>query len=188
MLSSTGSSGPQETDSGGIIFLDYLNSAYNSKTFWVIQVVIAIYCLVLVFNIFYTSIKLSLFRGRMRQFLTGTKVKPEKYESISGLPGATQILEINKKLVSDTPSDWKIAVIEADKTLDRALLKKGFAGESLGDKLKDMVPADLPEVYEEVWEAHKIRNKIVHEPEFELSQGEARKIVGIYERAIRKML
>lgn len=168
--------------------MDYLNAAYNSKTFFVIQIIIAVYCLVLIFNIVYTSIKLSLFRGRMRQFLTGTQIKPERYEAISELPGATQILEINKKLVSDTPSDWKIAVIEADKTLDRALLRKGFTGQSLGDKLKDMVPADLPEVYEEAWEAHKIRNRIVHEPDFELSQSEARKIIGIYERAIRKML
>lgn len=188
MLSSTGSSGAQEGESGGANFLDFLNSAYNSRTFLVIQIIIAIYCLILIFNIVYTSIQLSLFRGRMRQFFTGTKAKPESYELLADLPGTTQILEINKKITSDIPSDWKIAVIEADKTLDKALLKKGFPGESLGDKLKGMVPADLPEVYEEAWEAHKIRNKIVHDSDFELSQSEARKVVGIYERAIRKLM
>ena len=50
-----------------------------------------------------------------------------------------------------------------------------------------MVPADLPDIYEEVWEAHKIRNQIVHEPDFEVSQSEARQIVGIYDRAIKKL-
>jgi hypothetical protein len=188
MLSQTGNSGPQETESTGNSFLDVLNSAYNSKTFLIIQIIIVIYCLILIFNIVYTSIQLSLFRGRMRQFLTGAKAKPQKYELLSEMPGTVQVLEINKKLISESPSDWKIAIIEADKTLDMTLEKKGFAGKTLGERLKEMVPADLPEVYEEVWEAHKIRNRIVHEPDYEVSQTEARKVVGIYERAIRKLM
>lgn len=187
MLSSNAST-PQESGVSGSNFLDYLESAYNSRTFLVIQTIIALYCLILIFNIVYTSIQLSLFRGRMRQFFTGTKIKPETYDLLTEMPGTTQILEINKMLNSDSPSDWKIAIISADKTLDKAFERKGFQGESMGEKLKEMVPADLPDVYEEVWEAHKTRNRIVHEPDFEISQSEARKIVGIYERAIRKMM
>jgi len=167
--------------------MDILESIYNSRIFLVIQIIIAIYCVILIFNIAYTSIKLSLFRGRARQFFTGTKAKPERYEVLKDLPGTTQILEINKKVNSKSSSDWKIAIIEADKVVDRAIERKGFAGVSLGEKLKQMVPADLPDVYEELWEAHKIRNRIVHEPEFEISQGEARKIVSIYERTITKL-
>lgn len=185
---STNASEPHEVDTSGNSFLDVLNSAYNSRTFLIIQIIVALYCLVLIFNIVYTSIQLSLFKGKARQLFTGTKAKPEKYELPFEMLGTNQILEINKKLISDSPSDWKIAIITADKTLDKILEKKGYLGESLGSKLKEMVPADLPDVYEEVWEAHKIRNRIVHETDFEVSQGEARKVVGIYERAIRKLL
>jgi len=187
MLSQTGSGSANEAESGNS-FLDVLSSVYNSKTFLIIQIIIAIYCLILIFNIIYTSIQLSLFRGRMRQFFTGAKAKPQKYELLAEMPGTAQILEINKKLTSESPSDWKIAIIEADKSLDRVLEKKGYAGKTLGERLKEMVPADLPDIYEEIWEAHKIRNRIVHEPEFEISQGESRKVVGIYERAIRKLM
>lgn len=187
MLSSN-SSAPQDTGVPGTNFLDYLEFAYTSRTFLVIQIIIAIYCLILIVNIVYVSFQLSLFRGRVRQILTGSQVKSEKFDSMTEMPGTKQILEINKLLNSESPSDWKIAIISADKTLDKTLEKKGYTGESMGAKLKEMVPADLPEVYEEVWEAHKIRNRIVHEPEFEVSLGEARKIVGIYERAIRKLL
>lgn len=187
MLSSNASPA-QSTGAESSNFLDYLEAAYNSKTFLVIQIIIGLYCLILIFNIAYTSFQLSLFRGRARQLLTGVKAKPEQYDPSKDLPGATHLLEINKKLTSQSPSDWKIAIIEADKTFDKLLEKRGFMGESLGGKLKDMVPNDLPELYEEVWEAHKIRNRIVHEPEFEISQSEARKVVGIFERAIRKML
>jgi len=188
MLSQTGSSSAQNTDAPGNSFLDVLNSMYNSKTFLIIQIIIALYCLILIFNIVYTSIQLSLFKGRMRQFFTGTKAKPQKYELLAEMPGTAQISEINKKLTSESPSDWKIAIIEADKSLDRTLEKKGFAGKTVGERLKEMVPADLPDVYEEVWEAHKIRNRIVHEPDFEITQNEARKVIGIYERAIRKLI
>ena len=107
---------------------------------------------------------------------------------MEAMPGTIRMLEINKKLTSESPSDWKISVIEADKVLDRTLEQKGYAGTSLGDRLKQMVPADLPDIYEEVWEAHKIRNKIVHEPNFEITQSEARKLVGIYERAIKRVI
>jgi hypothetical protein len=189
MLSTTASSPPpQEGDSIGSSFIGILESAYNSKTFLVIQVIIAIYCLVLIFNISFASLKLSLFRGRVRQFFTGTKAKPEQYEILEAMPGTMQLREINKKVTSNSASDWKIAVIEADKVFDKTLEKKGFAGESVGEKLKEMVPGDLPEVYEEVWEAHKIRNRIVHEPDFDITQSEARKIIGIYERAIKILL
>lgn len=189
MLSTTASSPPpQESDSFSSSLISVLESAYNSKFFLVIQIIIAIYCLALLFNITFASMKLSLFRGRVRQFFTGTKAKPEQYEISESMPGTMQLQEINKKLTRESVSDWKIAVIEADKVFDKTLEKKGYVGESVGEKLKEMVPADLPDVYEEVWEAHKIRNKIVHEPDYDITQGEARKLIGIYERAIKKLL
>ncbi len=187
MLSPNNYSSPSEAESTNMGFLNYLDSIYNSKTFLIIQIIIALYCLVLIFDIIYASTKLSLFKGKTRQFLTGTKAKVESYKAFEAMSGTMKILELNKKLASDSASDWKIAIIEADKALSKLLEKKNFFGNSLGDKLKQMVPADLPEVYDEVWEAHKIRNQIVHEPDFEVTQSEARKIVGIYERAIKNL-
>lgn len=190
MLTTTASAPPPAEESNSFFngLINTLESAYYSRFFLVIQIIIALYCLVLVFDIFYASLKLSLFKGRVRQFFTGTKAKPEKYEIPEAMSGTMQIAEINKKVASDNVSDWKIAVIEADKVLDKNLEKKGFLGESLGEKLKKMVPADLPAVYEEVWEAHKIRNRIVHEPDFEITQGDARKLIGIYEKATKILL
>ncbi len=168
-------------------FFGFVDSLYFSKFFIAVQIIIALYCLVLLFNIIYCSLKLSLFKNRVRQFVTGSQNKPESYKSLETLPEKVRISEIYKKTVGGSQSDWKIAVIEADKTLDQLLKQKGFNGSSLGERLKNMVPADLPEIYEEVWEAHKIRNRIVHEPDFEISQNEARQIVSIYDRAIKKI-
>lgn len=180
-------SGDQEAISQDMGIMDYIDRVGSSKIFIAIQIIVAIYCLILLFNIVYCSIKISLFKRKVRQLVTGSQEKPETYKALELLPEKSKILEINKKITSDIPSDWKLAVIEGDKILDKILVAKGYAGLSLGDKLKQMVPGDLPDTYEDVWEAHKIRNRIVHEPEFEISQNDARRIVGIYERAIKKM-
>ena len=168
-------------------FFGFIDGFYFSKFFVAIQIAIAVYCLILIFNIIYCSLKLSLFRKRVRQLVTGTQSEPEVYKSLELLPEKTQISEIYKKVAGDSPSDWKIAVIEADKILDQVLKQKGFSGGSLGERLNQMVPADLPEIYEDVWEAHKMRNRIVHEPDFEVSQSESRQIVAVYEKALKKL-
>jgi tRNA A37 N6-isopentenylltransferase MiaA len=56
---------------------------------------------------------------------------------------------------------WALAVIEADKLLDHALKKKGYAGQTMAER---MVSAkDILSKRQLVWEAHKFRNQIVHE-------------------------
>jgi len=64
------------------------------------------------------------------------------------------------------PSQLRQALITADKSLDNAL-KDMVVGENMGERLKnakDMFPWDL---YQKIWEAHKLRNNIVHESNFE---------------------
>ena len=153
----------------------------------VIQIIIGIYCIVLVFNIIYLIWKMSLFGQRVKQLTKGSSTSPESYEAFELMPEAMRLTEIHKKISSDSSSDWKIAIIELDKILDKSLENKGFKGDGLGERLKQMAPSDLPEIYEEIWEAHKIRNRIVHEPNFEITKSNAQKLAGIYERALKRI-
>jgi hypothetical protein len=58
---------------------------------------------------------------------------------------------------------WQVAIIQADKLLDQALKQRGFAGETMGDRLKSSHAGD------KVWAAHKIRNRIAHEADVKLN-------------------
>jgi len=58
---------------------------------------------------------------------------------------------------------WQVAIIQADKLLDQALKERGFAGETMGDRLKSSHAGD------KVWAAHKIRNRIAHETDVRLN-------------------
>jgi len=159
-----------------------------SKTFLVIKIIIGIYCAIIIFNIIFLTKDLTLFGKGARKAFMGSKAKPESYGAVEEMSDIVQLSEVYKKIASESPSDWKIAVIEADKVLDKALEAKGYTGESLGDRLKQLTPSDIPGIYEEVWEAHKIRNRIVHEPDFEISQNETRNVVGVFRRAIKKFI
>lgn len=58
---------------------------------------------------------------------------------------------------------WQVAIIQADKLLDQALKQRGFAGETMGDRLKSSHAGD------KIWAAHKIRNRIAHETDVKLN-------------------
>ncbi|MFH1284369.1 MAG: hypothetical protein ABIH78_02150 [Candidatus Peregrinibacteria bacterium] len=64
------------------------------------------------------------------------------------------------RIIDEFSSHPAAAVMDADKILDYALLRKGFEG-SLGEKLRTAGPrfTDL----DGVWRAHKLRNRIAHE-------------------------
>lgn len=77
--------------------------------------------------------------------------------------------EISRKFVEIERMEPKLGIIEADKLVDTVLKKAGIKGGTLGERLrgaKDLVPRD---VYSNMWEAHKVRNQIVHDDDFNIN-------------------
>jgi len=93
---------------------------------------------------------------------------------------------IKKHLFVGSDTELKLALLESDKLLDNALRLSGFQGKTLGDKLQEISPEELPHI-EEVWEAHKLRNKLVHETNFKLNRNTAERALAIYEEALRDL-
>jgi hypothetical protein len=81
-------------------------------------------------------------------------------------------------------NDLKIAVIEADKLLEEALRESAIRGSSLGERLKNLKPSQFPNL-DQVWQAHRLRNDIVHEPTFKLKRDLAERAIKIYEDALK---
>lgn len=89
-------------------------------------------------------------------------------------------------LSSQSASDWKLAVIEADAMLDVLMDQLGFKGENLGEKLKT-ANRDNFKTLSSAWEVHVVRNRIAHEgSQFTLSQYEAKRIIALYEQIFRE--
>lgn len=57
----------------------------------------------------------------------------------------------------------KMAIIEADKVVDVILKKAGVAGNTMAERLRRVQKQVQRPIYSGMWEAHKLRNQIVHE-------------------------
>ena len=95
-------------------------------------------------------------------------------------PGRAKWEVVEKHANSDSESDWRLAILEADILLDELVRSQGFSGENLGEKLKGIDRSDF-QTLDKAWEAHKIRNTLAHEGvNFPLSQREAQRVIRLF--------
>jgi hypothetical protein len=95
--------------------------------------------------------------------------------------------ELQEHLDSENPNDWKLAIIEADIILDEVLKRQGYAGTSLGERLKSISPSVLASL-DDAWQAHKVRNQIAHAgAEFVLTHKIARETITQYQRVFKEL-
>ncbi len=112
----------------------------------------------------------------------------DKYAEEDAVSGKNARWEHIQELVgSPNPSDWRLAVMEADTVFEGLLDARDIPGTGIGEKLKNMSPGDLSSI-QAAWEAHLVRNRIAHEgSQFELSQRDARRAVQLFEVVFREM-
>jgi len=94
--------------------------------------------------------------------------------------------KVASRLDTGSEPEYKLAVIEADNMMNEILKRMGYGGQSLGERLEKLTAATLPNI-DGVKEAHKVRNNIVHDPNYKLSLEETRKTLSIFEKAFRDL-
>lgn len=94
--------------------------------------------------------------------------------------------EIKRHIDSGKEAQWKLAIIEADALVDGILEKAGYQGETMGEKLS-LITKDQIQSLDGLWFAHKMRNQIVHDPEFKASQSDAIEAVGKFEQVLKEL-
>lgn len=88
---------------------------------------------------------------------------------------------------SENPTDWRLAILEADTMLESASQKLPVVGETLGERLKKIDKGDLRSL-DSAWEAHKVRNKIAHEGlDFQITKRDTLKTIGQFEEVLREL-
>ena len=95
-------------------------------------------------------------------------------------------LDVQTHIETDNPNDWKLAIIEADVMLEEMLESAGYAGTTVGEKLKSASPQSF-ETLDDAWKAHKLRNDIAHGvADFVLTQRMARETITQYRRVFEE--
>jgi hypothetical protein len=95
-------------------------------------------------------------------------------------------LNIQNGLKKEEPSSYAITIIKGDKLLDKALCEIGAPGRTMGDRLKK-VGKDKFTQLNSVWHAHKLRNEIAHESDFEPSYAQAQHALETYKQALQDL-
>ncbi len=94
--------------------------------------------------------------------------------------------EIKSHVNSFKESEWKFAVIEADKLVDDVLKSAGFAGESMGERLMLIKPDQLLNL-QYLWDAHKLRNLLVHDVNYQITHRQAIWAIEAFESVLREL-
>ncbi len=122
--------------------------------------------------------------GKHKEVPQGTVVstlKPFDRQKI-----AEDWVRVEELLATGRPSALKEAVIVADKLLDYSLTQISF-GEAMGERLKNADRAFPRDIYQGLWDAHKMRNASVHDPNFDLSVLVAREVLEKFKKGFQSL-
>ena len=98
----------------------------------------------------------------------------------------TNFLEIENSLIKDNKASYNMAVVNADKLLDKALCEMGVPGKTMGERMKKLGNTKFSQT-NAVWHAHKLRNQIAHEHNFQLDYNQAKHALSVYKQALKDL-
>ena len=107
----------------------------------------------------------------------GTKLNVARYQ--------TKWLEIENSVRRDNNASWQLAIFNADKLLDQALRERGFRGQTMGERMKSAQNTWKNANY--VWGAHKIRNRLAHETDVQLSYDVTLRSLSAFKQALKDL-
>jgi hypothetical protein len=107
----------------------------------------------------------------------GGRLNVEKYRS--------RWLAIEQSLSRDNPAAFPLAILNADKLVDQALRERGTVGNTMGERMKTAKSSWSQA--NTVWEAHKLRNRVAHEPDITVSYDQARRALAGFKRALKDL-
>lgn len=98
-------------------------------------------------------------------------------------------LELGKlaKQAQANPNNSAI-IVHADKLFDHALKKRLIKGNTMSERLIAAKPKFDKQLYQQIWDAHKARNKIAHEVGFNIPGAEISRHFRVYQKAIRAII
>ena len=94
-------------------------------------------------------------------------------------------LEIENSLIKENPATYNMAIVDADKLLDKALREMGTSGNNMGERLKRT--GDKFTQLNSVWHAHKLRNQIAHEHGFKVDYNQAKRALNSFKQALKDL-
>jgi hypothetical protein len=159
---------------------DVASNVFHSSWFAVFKFFAGIYALVLFVDIILLLVLRGV-RANIRVGLRGAEV-PVRFKG----KFMKKWSEIMKRMESGSVSHYKAAILEADSVVDEILEKIGYSGKNMTERLEAVNEIQIENI-EDLKKAHEIRNKIIHDKNFEIDLEEAKEIISIYETFLKEI-
>jgi hypothetical protein len=88
--------------------------------------------------------------------------------------------KIKKRIESPSDANWKLAIIESEEIVENILLKMGYKGEGIKEKLKSVAPTQVPNMPDLI-SAYDIFINILADPDYKIPQDKAIKTISAFE-------
>lgn len=118
-------------------------------------------------------------------FIVAIALKNSRSHSFDKEEYQTRWLKIENGLHKGDQRSYVIAVMEADKLLDRALRELDIPGQTMGERMKK-IDQKFSEA-NHVWYAHKIRNQLAHEQDYEINYNTASRALSAFRQALKDL-
>jgi len=162
--------------------IDFSQSSGPDRIFVIFRLIAIIFSIFLILSIL-------ILIWRSIAFLTESSRMTFHGVDISKLPKnkiTKKWVLIENRLKSRDESNYKMAVIEADKLLDNLLERAGYHGQSMAERLKKITPAQLSNL-DAIWKAHKLRNRIVHDIDRKIKYDDACGAIESFKKALEEL-
>jgi len=108
------------------------------------------------------------------------------FEKASNVERNERWEKVEDLMASQSESDWRLGIMEADNMLGDMLEKMGYVGDTIGEKLKGIEAGDF-KTLSDAWEAHKVRNQIAHEGvNFHMDKRGADRTIGMFKKVFEE--
>lgn len=124
-----------------------------------------------------------IFIGALMLAIIATTRRPVKKLNIEDY--TRRMLQIESLLEKRDSVSSSMAIMNADKLLDRALREKGMKGSTMGERLKNA--ERLLNNVNSVWTAHKLRNQIAHQDGIAIGSDQARRAINTFRGALKDL-
>ena len=93
--------------------------------------------------------------------------------------------QIVKRMKTGEVSNWKLAIMEADKLLDEILKTSGLKAATAEERFKQLTPESVSN-FAQLQEAHRARNRVAQEPDFNITKDEVLSVLKVYKTAFQE--
>ena len=96
--------------------------------------------------------------------------------------------EIETLMRVGRPSAFKTAILDADKLLDYVLKSLHYRGQTMGERMKSISRERFErDFFDAMWQAHKLRNEMVHNMDYNVMDFEARTAIKKFEKTLQDL-